>query len=154
MVVGILPPEKKGSGRRVGGSSSYGVTVLDVLAAVAIVGVVAVRSRKREEDSEENAMRSEVDTIFRDFQTLDDFDEPFERESEFGLREIALRRSSRVSAEDPRLSRKEFLQESQESNMQEVGTEPKKIKHSKWSKRLAMFGLMLLALLCASPRLV
>jgi len=154
VVVGILPPEEKGSGRRAGGSSAYGVTVLDVLAAVAIVGVVAVRSRKRKEDDEENAMGSNVDTIFRDFQSLDDFDEPVERESEFGLREIALRRSSRVSFEDRRLSRTEFLHESPESNMQEIGTEPIKIQHFKWSKRLAMFGFMLLALLCASPRLV
>jgi hypothetical protein len=149
VVVGILPPEENVSGQVASGSSSYGVTVLDVLAAVAFVGAVVVRSRKRKrnEEDEDKAMATNVDTVFCDVQMLDELDEP--------------------SAREP--SRTELSTEWLKSNELEIGTSnqlngsmpsekmvlaPNRIKHSKWSKSLPMIGLMFLALLCASPRLV
>ena len=102
-------------------------------------------------------MASRVDTVMSDFQMLDELDEPFEREP--SNREPFKREPSST----------DFSMEWLKSYQQEIGTSyklngsmprekvvlaPNRIKHSKWSKSLSMFGLMLLAMLCASPRLV
>ena len=159
VVVGILPPED--AAHVASRSDDFGISMFDVLAGVALGGVITMKRRQRREEKEA-AMREQVDSVFGQWESEDQRDELQAAEltdsvsANAAATVVPVREKLHVEHR-PTESSRVVLSDRAEVNISTVDkcetTTGPNMRWKRWLSGIAIFGLMLMAVVCSLPRL-